>query len=347
MLSRNLLGLILVSLILWCEGCHSDKPTHQGRVPQGALGASDSGAVIVASPIDAVSTATSTATSMEPRWYVADAEADRILAVAADGRLQYTIGRRGAGPGELKTPTAVGAAGDSVFVADLGNRRITTYSHHGRYLASRSAPTDCVAGSAAKIRATSRAVYVLYKCHLTKNEVQLRVVEFSGNSAFRTIIADTVRARNRDITPIAFPLFDMSGDRIVLGHGDDPCFKMLDPSAPSTIERRCLANVSRTKVAPDVVARLRRRAEEKLEVPDLLPHAISVVLRGDTIYLLHPISDTQAEWVAVPLAAPAAPLVQISKPFIGSSFFDGISFLSFSGSDGGYVPKVERFISPR
>jgi hypothetical protein len=67
------------------------------------------------------------------RIYVADAQAQNIRVFTPGGQYVQTIGRPGAGPGELGAGVAflVVATGDTLFVPDLPNRRVNLYAPDG------------------------------------------------------------------------------------------------------------------------------------------------------------------------------------------------------------------------
>ena len=65
----------------------------------------------------------------------------RMLVFDARGRLVRTIGRLGEGPGEFKFVDRVGWIGDSLWVTDLANRRISLFSADGRFRRSAVFPS--------------------------------------------------------------------------------------------------------------------------------------------------------------------------------------------------------------
>ncbi|UCG88928.1 MAG: 6-bladed beta-propeller [Gemmatimonadota bacterium] len=67
------------------------------------------------------------------RIYVADAQAQNIRVFTPAGQYEQTIGRPGAGPGELGAGLTflVVASGDTLFVPDLTNRRVNLYGPDG------------------------------------------------------------------------------------------------------------------------------------------------------------------------------------------------------------------------
>ena len=70
--------------------------------------------------------------------YVLDAQAQQIQVYSAEGTYQKTIGRPGAGPGELGQGAAfiVMGQGDTLLVPDLANRRVNLYDAGGESLTS-------------------------------------------------------------------------------------------------------------------------------------------------------------------------------------------------------------------
>lgn len=63
--------------------------------------------------------------------YIADGEGSRVLEYGPDGRHVATHGREGGGPGELRMPMGVAVTGDTVWVNDPVNRRVTGYPRGG------------------------------------------------------------------------------------------------------------------------------------------------------------------------------------------------------------------------
>ncbi|MGK7311597.1 MAG: hypothetical protein ACN0LA_05105 [Candidatus Longimicrobiales bacterium M2_2A_002] len=64
--------------------------------------------------------------------YVLDRQGNRVLKYGRDGRHLATLGREGGGPGELSQPIALAVGpGDTVWVSDFSNGRITGYPQDG------------------------------------------------------------------------------------------------------------------------------------------------------------------------------------------------------------------------
>jgi hypothetical protein len=71
------------------------------------------------------------------RIYVANGGSRQVLVHDAEGRRTGSFGRRGDGPGELRTLSALLALpGDSLLTWDSGLRRFQVYDEHGRYARS-------------------------------------------------------------------------------------------------------------------------------------------------------------------------------------------------------------------
>lgn len=66
--------------------------------------------------------------------YVLDRHHPSVLVFAPDGKLVRTIAREGRGPGELRTPWRIGLLGDTLWVIDVGNDRISLFTRDGAHL---------------------------------------------------------------------------------------------------------------------------------------------------------------------------------------------------------------------
>ncbi len=79
--------------------------------------------------------------------YVLDGMASRVLGFDATGAPTGTWGREGGGPGELQMPGGLGVGpGDSLWVADRGNRRVTIYPPDPAAEASEIALSEAASG---------------------------------------------------------------------------------------------------------------------------------------------------------------------------------------------------------
>ena len=87
--------------------------------------------------------------------YVIDAQAQQVKVFSPDGTFEHTIGRPGAGPGEIGPGAlfVLVGIGDTVFVPDLGNRRINRYAPDGTPVGSE--PIAIEKGLPVLFRATS------------------------------------------------------------------------------------------------------------------------------------------------------------------------------------------------
>jgi hypothetical protein len=71
--------------------------------------------------------------SSDGRIHVVDAVSSRIAVYSEDGEFLNTVGRRGAGPGELESPLGpcLMGPGDTLNIPDLGNFRVARYAADG------------------------------------------------------------------------------------------------------------------------------------------------------------------------------------------------------------------------
>jgi sugar lactone lactonase YvrE len=71
------------------------------------------------------------------RTFVSDHGSHAVRAFDADGRLLRTIGRAGAGPGELSRPTGLALSPDGrLFVADSGHDRVQIFTRDGAFVST-------------------------------------------------------------------------------------------------------------------------------------------------------------------------------------------------------------------
>ena len=63
---------------------------------------------------------------------VAQPQDGTVLVFAADGRQLATVGRKGGGPGEFRGINQLGWSGDTLWVADYSNNRLTLIGPTGR-----------------------------------------------------------------------------------------------------------------------------------------------------------------------------------------------------------------------
>lgn len=79
--------------------------------------------------------------------FMLDFRARQILVADSSGRLLWTIGGPGQGPGELERPASIYLRGETVTVVDPGNGRLQDFTLDGEPSASRTIPA-CAAGPA-------------------------------------------------------------------------------------------------------------------------------------------------------------------------------------------------------
>lgn len=74
----------------------------------------------------------------EGRVYLGQPEDGVIRVYSSDGRFLRAIGSRGRGPGEIQSLSAFGLLGDSLWISDLSQDRVTWFSLSGGLLRARS-----------------------------------------------------------------------------------------------------------------------------------------------------------------------------------------------------------------
>jgi hypothetical protein len=71
-----------------------------------------------------------------------------VLRWTPDGEPAGMIGRQGEGPGEFSSPSTMGWTGDSLWVHDLGNHRVSFFDGEGTFLGNLTPRVDISAGPA-------------------------------------------------------------------------------------------------------------------------------------------------------------------------------------------------------
>lgn len=107
---------------LWGDGYHP-------LVEREVLGGEDAElAALFAQPIALI-------TGSDGTRYVLDSKDARVLRFDRDGAYMDSFGREGEGPGEFSSPRSLTMLpGDIILVADPGRRRLSRFSHDGRFL---------------------------------------------------------------------------------------------------------------------------------------------------------------------------------------------------------------------
>jgi len=70
----------------------------------------------------------------ETRVFILDMDDDDIKVFSRSGVFEYTIGRKGQGPGELHLPSSLDILGGRLYVADSANRRVQVLDTKGGYI---------------------------------------------------------------------------------------------------------------------------------------------------------------------------------------------------------------------
>lgn len=79
--------------------------------------------------------------------YVVDLGVNSIVVVDSLGTVRTRIGKEGSGPGELRTPRALQAGGDTLRLLDGGNGRFAVFTVGGGFIRSSVAPGSVLSGA--------------------------------------------------------------------------------------------------------------------------------------------------------------------------------------------------------
>jgi hypothetical protein len=132
----------------------------------------------------------SIALASDGRIVVLDAQGQHLKVFTADGAYERTIGRPGAGPGEIGIATQSSmlmAPGDTILMVDLGNQRVNLYVMDGTFV--RSFPIDLAVGFPFRWELTDDGRVV----------AQLRRLDFAG-AAVPADSMDVISVRRLDGT---------------------------------------------------------------------------------------------------------------------------------------------------
>lgn len=277
-------------------------------------------------------------------WYLADASADEIVVIDSTGRAVRRYGRRGRGPGELLTPTAISLFQGRTVVADLGNRRLATFDSSGKYIEAISLQSQCEAGRVQALRSTAESLFALRKCIQVDGMVSFRVDEVISGKPSASVMSFSLQRDAAGRMPVAFALFDVSDSLMVLGDGQTGCFVVQMRSSSTRLLDTCLDEYPAIQVPDSVQQALRRKAQDRLVVPTHLPKALDLRLFRGGMAVLVPQSDTLARWMLVPMRDDrnATDSIPLTVPRSGRSFWSDQSVLYFEETAQGYLPRPIR-----
>lgn len=67
-------------------------------------------------------------------FYCVDAQGHRALCFDREGKLAFSFGKRGTGPGEFNFPTHITADSEKIYVTDAMNFRVQVFDHKGKFI---------------------------------------------------------------------------------------------------------------------------------------------------------------------------------------------------------------------
>ncbi len=182
--------------------------------------------------------------------YVLDRLSHRVFVLDSNGLVRDTLGRQGAGPGELAAPWAVAVDRQgTVAVLDLGNRRVVRWSARGELLEALPI-RDFVESPKFAIQGGDVAFVLADHSRDGPGEYQL-VLTGANGTRVRARLArpplhlgdlPTCDATSISLTPIFMPAihWDAAGDRLAVNAGADYAVELYRSGVLSSTARRAI-----------------------------------------------------------------------------------------------------------
>ncbi|HEX8431689.1 MAG TPA: hypothetical protein VF625_10385 [Longimicrobium sp.] len=122
-------------IILVAAGCRADRPAEpREQIPRWTV-TREARAGVGDGP-GALTSVAGLTVGRDGAVYVTQPQEGVVRSYDRGGRFARVIGRSGAGPGEFDSPTRIGWRGDTLWVQDPGNQRISFFRADGTYLRS-------------------------------------------------------------------------------------------------------------------------------------------------------------------------------------------------------------------
>ena len=136
--------------------------------------------------------------------YIADARANHIVHLPANGAAARTIGREGQGPGEFSRPSVVRSKPGGLLIFDRGNGRVQYLSREGNFLSVVEAPPQSLASP----------LYLQSDGGILVGSMGVDsslVMSFDSSGSLRGLVGEPV------VPPVSFFDFGSMKDRIARG----------------------------------------------------------------------------------------------------------------------------------
>lgn len=156
--SRALLRLAPPTALLLIAGACAESENGldriEGMVPERVTSEVDT---VISVESGLIGRASDLVVDSEGRVWIADNINHRLLVLDREGEVQV-VGREGAGPGEFRSPIALGVSDTGIEVYDYGNGRLQRLSPSGDYLQSRPVPQTLLGPGGAGMDGEGRVV---------------------------------------------------------------------------------------------------------------------------------------------------------------------------------------------
>jgi hypothetical protein len=150
---RASLPVLLLALSA-CDGPENGLDRIEGVAPEHVISQADT---VISVESGLIGRASDLAVGPEGRVWIADNMNHHLLILGPEGEVEV-VGRAGSGPGEFRSPIALGASGSAIEVYDYGNGRLQRLSPSGDYLRSRPIPQTLLAPGGAGMDGAGRIV---------------------------------------------------------------------------------------------------------------------------------------------------------------------------------------------
>lgn len=217
--------------------------------------------------------------------YVLDGQEAAVRVFDETGRPLRTVGRKGGGPGEFATPRRMGFLGDTLWVWDAGQSRVTLFEADGRPLTTLPVPRaeGLRAGEGQRfgvLASGGRAVIgtgPLSPLLASTDRLPLMVMDRDGGSA-----TDTIAALDQDHATAVF--ITLAGGGTWRPSGETPGLPPQDQIASIEVAAQAFSDASIWDLAPsgEAVVLVDRNAAEAAA-----DHAFGLTrvrLSGDTVF---------------------------------------------------------------
>lgn len=254
-------------------------------------------------------------------WVVLDRRGHRLHGLDGEGRLLWSAGGEGEGPGELARPAAVAVSGDTVLVIDDAGSALDRFGRDGRFLDRRLLPPPtCLGGTVGALSGWRGSPVVLRTCiEPATTAVEARAEILTASGAWHPVARIHVRTlRGGSENLLATGAMAVVGDSVFLGSTGAGCLRSFplegggaEGGGSST---RCLPPRDPVPVPEEIARGLRRLARGpggsllQLRLPEHLPSWDRVFSRGSDVVFRAVVPGDGRELVTVEPSGAASTL---------------------------------------